>query len=157
MVQGDFPDFVDAVNSSGLVEGTRSPAKKTRPSKINAHRQKVCRIALGRSLAGFLLSAAVTASISVPIGNRSDSEKGRKRPAGRQTTIVDCRKKEALSKAVDTIGYGTRVTPIPEANIFAPNGTGVEQDGHYVASKNACDFPAREPRGRVSRLTRRTE
>lgn len=31
IVHGDLPDFVAAVRRSGLLEGTRIPAKKTRP------------------------------------------------------------------------------------------------------------------------------
>lgn len=66
IVYGDFPDLVLALKSEGESEGTMMELKNMEPMKTIRMRQKVCLMARGRSLFGFALSPAVTASISVP-------------------------------------------------------------------------------------------
>jgi len=66
IVKGDSPDLVVADRSWGLFDGQIIELKKMRPMKIIRIRQKVCLIALGKSLLGFWLSPAVIAIISVP-------------------------------------------------------------------------------------------
>jgi hypothetical protein len=66
IVKGDFPDFVFALRRDGEFDGTMIELKNTRPMKTNKIRQNVCLMAFGKSLLGFALSPAVSASISVP-------------------------------------------------------------------------------------------
>lgn len=59
--------------------------------------------------------------------------------------VVDGGQDESLPEAVDSVGDGTRVSPVLEANVFAANGARVDEYGHQEADhEHASELPGRQ-------------
>lgn len=59
------------------------------------------------------------------------------------SAVVDGGQDKGLPEAVDSVGDGTRVSPVLEANVFAANGARIDEYGHQEADhEHASELPS---------------